>query len=97
MTDYLYIFKTMATLFLAIALLCGGAITLYFGSKKSRGMGAILAAVGGVVLILSIWLINGFFAKSVPSEFWGALIGLFSAIFGGVIGLGVFLLVLLKT
>ncbi len=95
--SYLYVLESMVTLFLAIALLGGGGLTLYFGSKKSRGIGTIILTAGVIILLLSIWLINGFFTNSVRPEFWYAIVGLFSAILGGIIGLGVFLLVLLKT
>jgi len=94
--SYLYVFESMVSLFLAIALLGGGILTLYLGSKKSRGVGGVIVAVGAVILIFSIWLINGF-TNPVPQEFWGAFIGFFSAVLGGIIGLAVFLLVLLKT
>ena len=99
MWDY---FLSMLMLVFAIASILAGAFTAYFGSGKSRIVGAILIIIGLIVGILFLW-----FAGIIPLGYcticWagtGVIANGIAAVIGAVIGaliaLGIFLLAIMK-
>lgn len=85
---------------MAIALVVLGALTTYFGSGKSRIVGAVLLVVGVVVGILTIFLSldifkldGGLIETVIIPTFYYAIAG----IVGVAIGLLVFLAAIMKT
>ncbi len=85
---------------MAIALVVLGAMTTYFGSGKSRIVGAVLLAVGVVVGILTIFLSldifkpdGGLIETVIIPTFYYAIAG----VVGVAIGLLVFLAAIMKT
>jgi hypothetical protein len=100
--DYLQIFLGMLMLVFAIASIIAGIFTAYFGSGKSRGVGAILIVVGLIVGIIFLWG-AGVLGMAIPSiiYFKGTVIfsvlAVVGAIVGALIALGIFLLAIMKT
>lgn len=104
-----YAFETFLLVFmmiLGLGLLIAGIFTVYFGSGKSRGIGAGLL-VGGIVLAILVFMID-FLAKGedfiIPSDFglWDnvifpGLIFLGAALLGGAAAIGMFLLAIMKS
>ena len=48
-------FLSMLTLVFAIASIIAGIFTAYFGSGKSRAVGAILIIIGLLVFVIFLW------------------------------------------
>jgi len=100
--DYLQIFLGMLMLVFAIASIIAGIFTAYFGSGKSRGVGAILIILGLIVGIIFLWG-AGVLGMTIPSiiYFKGTVIYSVLAVIGAVVGaliaLGIFLLAIMKT
>ena len=92
-------FLVLLTL-MAISLVILGALTTYFGSGKSRVVGAILLVLGVVVGIATIFLSVDVFRPSggfvetviIPTFYYAA-----ACVVGVVIGLLVFLAAIMKT
>ena len=95
-------FLSMLTLVFAIASIIAGAFTAYFGSGKSRAVGAILIIIG--LIIFGVFLYGAGILGSVPTDsifnFQGTIIQGIVAILGGLVGagiaLGIFLLAIMK-
>ena len=98
MLDY---FLGMLMLVFAIACIIAGIFTAYFGSGKSRAVGAILIIVGLIIFVLFLWsadvlsfmgdpLIN---IKGTVTEGVASVVG---AVVGALIALGIFLLAIMK-
>jgi hypothetical protein len=93
----------MLMLVFAIASVIAGLFTTYFGSGKSRSVGAILIIVGILVSILFLWGAQVLNIGAVPDimNFTGVVLNGVAAVVGGVIGaliaLGIFLLTIMKT
>lgn len=97
-------FLSMLTLVFAIASIIAGIFTAYFGSGKSRAVGAILIVIGLIVFIIFLYgagLLSGF--MGVPGgilDFQGTIVQGVIAILGAVVGagiaLGIFLLAIMK-
>ena len=98
MLDY---FLGMLMLVFAIASIIAGIFTAYFGSGKSRAVGAILIIVGLIIFVLFLWsadvlsfmgdpLIN---IKGTVTEGVASVVG---AVVGALIALGIFLLAIMK-
>ena len=96
-------FLSMLTLVFAIASIVAGIFTAYFGSGKSRAIGAILILIGVVVFVIFLWgagvltfmgaapeLLN--FAGTVVN----GLVAVIGAVIGALIALGIFLLAIMK-
>jgi len=85
----------------AIASIIAGIFTAYFGSGKSRAVGAILIIIGLIVGVLFLWFVGVLPALGEPivnlagTTLFGisAVIG---AIIGALIALGIFLLAIMK-
>ena len=97
-------FLSMLMLVFAIASVIAGIFTAYFGSGKSRAVGAILIIIGLIVFVLFLWGagVIGFmgtpptlmsFKDGVVVNGIAAVIG---AIIGALIALGIFLLAIMK-
>ena len=96
-------FLSMLTLVFAIASIIAGIFTAYFGSGKSRAVGAILVIIGLIVFVLFLWGagVLGFMGDA-PGllDFEGTVINgvvaVIGAIIGALIALGIFLLAIMK-
>jgi predicted acyltransferase len=89
----------MLTLVFSVASIIAGAFTAYFGSGKSRVIGAVLIAIGAVVFILFLgWA--GLLPIGFEPVFSGVVINgilaVIGAIIGGLIALGIFLVAIMK-
>jgi hypothetical protein len=96
-------FLSMLMLVFAIASVIAGIFTTYFGSGKSKAVGAILILVGILVFILFLWGAGVLKIGAVPDlmDFAGAVINGIVAVAGALVGaliaLGIFLLTIIKT
>jgi hypothetical protein len=90
------IILSMLMLGFGISGMVAGGISIYFGSKKNRTIGAILIAIGAVVLILCLVLYGHLWA----TDFWDLIITIIIAAIGAGIGVAiigiVFLLAVLR-
>ena len=95
---------SMMTLVFAIASIVAGIFTAYFGSGKSRAVGAILIVIGLLVFIIFLYganLISGILGTPEGIlNFQGTIVQGVIAIVGALIGagiaLGIFLLAIMK-
>ena len=97
-------FLSMLTLVFAIASIIAGIFTAYFGSGKSRAVGAVLIIIGLLVFIIFLYgagLLESFLGM--PSgilNFQGTIVQGIIAILGAIVGvaiaLGIFLLAIMK-
>jgi len=98
-------FMSMLTLVFAVASIVAGIFTAYFGSGKSRAVGAILIIIGLIVFVLFLWgagLLASFMGA--PPEIMNfvgvitnGIVAVIGAIIGALIALGIFLLAIMKT
>ncbi len=100
MLDY---FMSMLTLVFAIASIIAGIFTAYFGSGKSRAVGAILIVIGLIVFVLFLWgagLVTFLGTPPQIMSFKGVIVNSIVAVIGAVLGaliaLGIFLLAIMK-
>jgi hypothetical protein len=103
MIGYVQYFLSMMTLVFAIASVIAGIFTAYFGSGKSRAVGAILIIIGLLVGVIFIWGTNQFSFMGTPIDilnFEGTIVNGIIAVIGAVVGaliaLGIFLLAIMK-
>ena len=96
-------FLSMLTLVFAIASIVAGIFTAYFGSGKSRAIGAILILIGLVVFVIFLWGAGVLtFMGTAPEllNFVGTvvngLVAVIGAVIGALIALGIFLLAIMK-
>jgi len=95
-------FLSMLTLVFAIASIIAGLFTAYFGSGKSRAVGAILIIIG--LIIFGVFLYGAGLLGSVAAGsilyFKGTIVQGIVAILGAIVGagiaLGIFLLAIMK-
>jgi len=96
-------FLSMLMLVFAIASVIAGLFTAYFGSGKSKAVGALLIILGLLVFILFLWGAGVLQIGAVPDliDFTGVVINgivaVAGALLGALIALGIFLLTILKT
>jgi hypothetical protein len=96
-------FLSMLMLAFAVASMIAGIFTVYFGSGKSKAVGAILIILGILVFILFLWGAGVLQIGAVPDlmDFAGVIINGIVAVAGALVGaliaLGIFLLTILKT
>jgi peptidoglycan/LPS O-acetylase OafA/YrhL len=102
MDDAIYIFLLVFMMIFGLGLLIAGIFTVYFGSGKSRGIGAGLL-VGGIVLALLVFLMD-YMNMVIPADMflWESvifpgLIFLGAAVIGGLAAVGMFLLAIMKS
>ena len=96
-------FLSMLTLVFAIASIIAGIFTAYFGSGKSRAVGAILIIIGLIVFVLFLWGAGVLtFMGTAPEilNFEGTVtngvVAVVGAAVGALIALGIFLLAIMK-
>jgi len=95
-------FLSMLALVFAIASAIAGLFTAYFGSGKSKAVGAVLMILGLFVFILFLWGAGVLKLGTVPDliDFTGVVINGIVAVAGALLGvllaLGIFLLTILK-
>jgi len=92
---------SMLMLVFAVASIIAGIFTAYFGSGKSRAVGAILIVIGLVVGVLFLWFAGILsFMGTAPFSFGGVVfngvLAVIGAIIGALIALGIFLLAIMK-
>ena len=100
--DIMWTFILIFLMIFGLGLLIAGIFTVYFGSGKSRGIGAGLL-VGGIVLALLVFLMD-YMNIIMPSDMYlwkdvvfPGLIWLGAAIVGGLAAVGMFLLAIMKS
>ncbi len=101
MDNAFMVFLTIFLLVFALGLLIAGIFTVYFGSGKSRGIGAGLL-VGGVLIGLlvvvacnnDIAIFEDVWLEKIFSE---ALVYLLGAVIGILAAIGLFLLAIMKS
>ena len=98
---YHYIISMLMLVF-AVASVIAGFFTAYFGSGKSRAIGAILIIIGLIVGIFFLWCVYLLpFLGTPPIKLAGTTIpgvsALIGAIIGALIALGIFLLAIMKS
>ena len=94
-------FLSMLMLVFAVASIIAGIFTAYFGSGKSRAVGAILIIIGLIVFVLFLWFAGLLsFMGTAPLSFAGVIVNGIVAVIGAIIGaliaLGIFLLAIMK-
>lgn len=87
----------------AIASIIAGIFTAYFGSGKSRAVGALLIIIGLIVFILFLWGAGVLtFMGDTPEIMYftgtiiNGIVAVVGAIIGALIALGIFLLAIMK-
>lgn len=92
-------FATILLLTFSIFMVLAGAFTSYFGTGKSRAVGAVLLVVGVVVAILWLTLAQyyNYTQPGLADVIWGAFLSILAAIIGAVIAVLVFLFAIMKT
>ncbi|MBX8637993.1 MAG: hypothetical protein KIS30_09390 [Thermoplasmata archaeon] len=92
-------FATILLLTFSIFMVLAGAFTSYFGTGKSRAVGAVLLVVGVIVAILWLALAqyNHYTQPGLADVIWGAFLSILAAIIGAVIAVLVFLFAIMKT
>jgi hypothetical protein len=96
-------FLSMLTLVFAIASIIAGIFTAYFGSGKSRAVGAVLIIIGLIVFFLFIWGAGIISFMGTPPNLMSfegtvvnGIISVIGAVVGALIALGIFLLAIMK-
>ena len=96
-------FLSMLTLVFAIASIIAGIFTAYFGSGKSRAVGAVLIIIGllvGIVFLYGAGLLTFIGTPSGLLNFQGTIVNGIVAVVGALVGaliaLGIFLLAIMK-
>jgi hypothetical protein len=93
-------FLTVVVLVFALFMLLAGVFTAYFGSGKSRMIGAALLAIGLVVGVL--WIVMGLDSVDVidvnlSKVVWDAFLYILAGVVGALAAIGVFLLAIMKS
>ena len=97
-------FLSMLMLVFAVASIIAGIFTAYFGSGKSRAVGAILVIIGLIVFVLFMWgagtLTSFMGAPPTIMNFIGVItngvVAVIGAVVGALIALGIFLMAIMK-
>ncbi|MCD6512947.1 MAG: hypothetical protein J7K61_05035 [Thermoplasmata archaeon] len=97
-SSLLDVFVSMLLLVFAVGTIIAGLFTIYFGSGKSRAIGAILFIIGiiaGVIFYnytVGLWSDFYWTWKTVEA----GIAGIVGGLIGGLIALGIFLLGIMK-
>ena len=96
-------FLSMLMLVFAVASIIAGIFTAYFGSGKSRAVGAILIIIGLIVFFLFSWFAGLLsFMGAAPMSWAGkgvilnGIVAVIGAVVGALVALGIFLLAIMK-
>lgn len=100
--EWYHYLLSMLMLVFAVASVLAGIFTAYFGSGKSRAIGAILVIIGLIVGILFLWFV--YVLEPIlgvpPIQLAGTTLAGISSVIGAIIGalvaLGIFLLAIMK-
>ena len=97
-------FLSMLMLAFAVASVIAGIFTAYFGSGKSRAVGAILIITGLLVGVLFLWFAGILsFLETAPITWVGqgiilsGIAAVIGAVIGALIAIGIFLLAIMKS
>lgn len=90
------VFLTVLLLVMGLSLIVLGLFAAYFGTKRVRSYGAVLAVVGVIVWLLT-YLSKGALQVSFTQVIYTGVLYILSAIVGMIVALLVFIAVLLKT
>jgi len=100
MEHTMWVFISVLLLTFGLFLLLAGAFTAYFGSGKSRAIGAGLLVLGLVMGIVVVLMFQ-FDIVPIELEFWTvlkeALVYIGSAVVGALVAIGVFLVAIMKS
>ncbi|MFO7678133.1 MAG: hypothetical protein R6V50_07130 [Thermoplasmatota archaeon] len=101
MMEWYHYLLSMLMLVFSIACILAGIFTAYFGSGKSRVVGAILLIIGLIAGVLFLWFVQvlPFLGDPFINLAGTTLFGISSvvgAILGAVVALGLFLLAIMK-
>ena len=102
MAELVAYFLSMLTLVFAIASIIAGIFTAYFGSGKSRAVGAVLIIIGLIVFVIFLMGAGLLTFMTIPEilNFQGVIlngiVAVIGAIVGALIALGIFLLAIMK-
>ena len=96
-------FLTVLVLVFGLFMILAGAFTAYFGSGKSRAIGAVLLIVGLIVGIF--WIYATMYGgpqwialdAGLSTIIWDAFVNIIAAVIGAGIAIGVFLLAIMKS
>lgn len=96
-------FLTVLVLVFGLFMILAGAFTAYFGSGKSRAIGAVLLIVGLIVGIF--WIYATMYGgpqwitldTNLSNVIWDAFVNIIAAVIGAGIAIGVFLLAIMKS
>ena len=101
--EWYHFLLSMLMLVFAIASIVAGIFTAYFGSGKSRAVGAILVIIGLIVFVLFLWGAGVLTFMGTPPaimNFCGiitkGIVAVIGAVVGAIIALGIFLLAIMK-
>lgn len=101
--EWYHFLVSMFMLVFAIASIIAGIFTAYFGSGKSRAVGAILIIIGLIVFVLFLWgagVLTFMGAPPAIMNFVGVItkgiVAVVGAVIGALIALGIFLLAIMK-
>lgn len=92
-------FITIVILVFALFMVLAGAFTAYFGSGRSRAIGAALLIIGLVVGIIWVFLagFTDIIEVTLADVIWNAFLNLLAAIIGALIAVGIFLVAIMKS
>ena len=99
--EWYHYLLSMLMLVFAIASIIAGIFTAYFGSGKSRAVGAILIVIGLIVGLLFLWFNGVIPALGMPfinlaGTTGSGISSVVGAIIGALIALGIFLVAIMK-
>lgn len=89
-------FLTVLLLILGLFMILAGAFTAYFGSGRSRMIGAVLVVVGLVLGLLTGYLYSAM-NHQLGNLLWESFLVLIAAIIGALIAIGIFLVAIMKS
>lgn len=94
-------FITVLLLVFSLLLLLAGVFTTYFGSGKSRKIGAVLLVVGLIVGIVVVYIFSSYGPMDESVHMTDVIVQslavLIATIIGAVIAIGLFLLAIMKS
>jgi hypothetical protein len=92
-------FITIVILVFALFMVLAGAFTAYFGSGRSRAIGAALLIIGLVVGIIWVYLagFSDIIEVTLADVIWNAFLYILAAIIGALIAVGIFLVAIMKS
>lgn len=95
-------FLTVAVFVFALVMVLAGIFTAYFGSGKSRTIGAALLIIGAVVAAVWAYLVGWsdievFADVACYDVLWNALVNIVAALIGALVAVGIFLVAVMKS